>query len=941
MSARGLERFGVAEHGVRWALSTAPGDMNVAFEPLPEAKGPDDWALRFGKDGARVLANSATGAIAAALELGGQAFLPVTSGRQTGMSAPPKDITRRLKFRTRIYKHESSFSVGPRTIVGYPDETWENLCREIARRQFNGLVFYPPSYHPFEHLLDYREFPYAVKTSGEERRRNREALNGRLRVAHQYGLTTLMQHYVGHFTKELAEHLGIRETPSGRLSAVDHPEVSRYCGWCYREICRQVPELDGLYFNFESAPDACEHVLTLAIPEFAKLAKKPTCVFRLWNNTDIEGVRSMVRAVHGYGGRAILSHKVADTSDTYHYPVADSRVLEWKKAIPEAEFQFCLGPCHNCGTNLCEQLWGDYDHVQALVGDVFKKGTDSIAFHSVRELLAEDVGGGVWPEDERTMSRWNILHLESVVDFVNGRVTRRGERARRLAARIAGPEQAGKAALDLIESTSRIIITVYEQFYHSAAWEGFLNPGRYSHIQDTFYFYPSNGINNTRKLNIWTAPLGEWCWITKTIPVKVTPDDEFEYIIDTIDPARRKKARRHPKLMADLLGKCVARSQAALAKLRALGLGAEAGRLEKFVRANALVGDYTRAEILAAIQLYSLYFAKTRPAMLKALRKGLALLEPLPAMLERDEFAKKSMKRALFWDWFGVQSEIDRVKELLATMEAADFPMAPFRRYVQSHVQYNNVRRICRAYHQQNAATLKYAAGRIRIAQRHAKAALAGLKGSAFRTNVETWLDYLKLELAHMTPPKAACPRGPSGEFHPLFHDDCFRMGEHFTEDFVSFFRPVDYERRSGISFATWNAGDALAISWREQGIDIEQRKAQWEKYRGSGSDVFVTRALIDAGDGLKKIIVWPMGQKVALGIRFVDVRTEFVCDATSWQTTAYLPFALLGRAPKPGETWRMNVTSNPYVARNLQYTWVPQYDGGINPGLLGRIRFE
>jgi uroporphyrinogen decarboxylase len=40
--------------------------------------------------------------------------------------------------------------------------------------------------------------------------------------------------------------------------------------------------------------------------------------------------------------------------------------MEWHKAIPGVEFMYLVGPCHNCGTNLCDHLWADYDYVQAV-----------------------------------------------------------------------------------------------------------------------------------------------------------------------------------------------------------------------------------------------------------------------------------------------------------------------------------------------------------------------------------------------------------------------------------------------------------------------------------------------------------------------------------------------------------------------------------------------
>ena len=49
-----------------------------------------------------------------------------------------------LRFKTRNYKHELKLAPDvPRSILKYTDAMWETLCREIAARDFTGIVFYP------------------------------------------------------------------------------------------------------------------------------------------------------------------------------------------------------------------------------------------------------------------------------------------------------------------------------------------------------------------------------------------------------------------------------------------------------------------------------------------------------------------------------------------------------------------------------------------------------------------------------------------------------------------------------------------------------------------------------------------------------------------------------------------------------------------------------
>ena len=392
-------------------------------------------------------------------------------------SGPGRSAQQSLKmnFKTRNYKHEIRFDTSPRSILNYTDEVWDTLCRRIAEHDFNGLVLYP-FYHPFEFILDYKGWEEAASQPAAKRTAVREALNRGLAIAHRHGLKTFMQHYVGHFTQQLADKYHIRT--QGRLSNIEHPEVDRYMRYCYPALFQQVPDLDGLYFNFESAPSAWQHVLDTAIVEFNKLSTPPIVVYRLWDFTTIDGMRRLLAA---YKGRSILGHKISDTNDTYYLPVADSRVREWKQALGDVEWMFLVGPCHNCATNISQLVWGDYEFVQKMLADARAKGADSISFHTVNEFFSD--GLKVFPEREQQMVKWNRLHLQAAVDFVHGVTKTPEERAAVLAESVGCPKEAAPALLKCIEATSTLVPLAYQQFCTGSSAEGYLNRGRFSLMQ--------------------------------------------------------------------------------------------------------------------------------------------------------------------------------------------------------------------------------------------------------------------------------------------------------------------------------------------------------------------------------------------------------------------------------------------------------------------------
>jgi hypothetical protein len=207
--------FGPADHGIAWAASQLPqavladnvirsGTTAVQLARFPGAKGPDDYAVRFRRplDGVEVAGNSPVGMISALLKLN-----EILRGGQRA------NFTASLRLRTRNYKHELILTpANPRCIVHYTDEIWESLFRQIASHQFNGVVFYA-GYHFFEYVLDYAEYPDAASQDAKTREAVRAALQRGLAMAHRYGLTTFFQHYVGHFTPQLAQKYSVIGVP--------------------------------------------------------------------------------------------------------------------------------------------------------------------------------------------------------------------------------------------------------------------------------------------------------------------------------------------------------------------------------------------------------------------------------------------------------------------------------------------------------------------------------------------------------------------------------------------------------------------------------------------------------------------------------------------------------------------------------------------------------
>lgn len=955
MASSYADRFGVAIGGIHWAVARTGGGevrpeglfagaMEIKLAPLAGATGEDDYSIKFagltrpGKavpPNVTVAANTAVGTISGILELGKM----LAEGKR-------KNVAKHLQFRTRNYKHEVTLAADqPRSMVHYTDELWEALCQHIVSHQFNGLTLYPENYHPFDEILDYKEWPQAAWRPQAHCDANRERLNAGLAIAHKYGLKTFMQHYASHFTPALQNHLKLASAAGDRFSAIDHPVIDDYCRWCYREIVKQCPDLDGLYFNYESGGGA-EHVLRTMIPEWNAMKKKPIALFRVWGLNDPTGMQQIYKL---YKGRLIISHKVSDSNDTYYLPAADSRVMEWKKLLPGVEFSFCIGPCHNCGTNLQGQLWGDYDFVQALIADAKKKGADSFSFHTVNEFFSPLLPGGkkIFSQKERDLATFNVLHMLAVSDYVNGRSRNEAQRALVMAQSAGVSKPAGKALASAVHASSQCVLLGYQQFCYGSNYDGFIHPGRYSHIQEPFFYYPATALNNQASRLLWKS-FPQTSWIKKTIDTKVAPDNFLQYIIDYVDPSK-PKAVRNPRKIADLLAKNVKAADKALARYGTLA-GKEKGEaLAWYIKMNACMGEYFEYQIRAAIELYSLYFTTSKAAMIARLKKGIAYLEKLPALV-KDGAITNDMIRVTMFNCFKPQEEIKWARELLSALESGKFPMAALLSFIQSHKHYNEIRRIIRPLRQAAPEVMEHAQVELCKSIAACQKSLAHLQGwgdESFARNVRSWLEFVQQELAFSKPPRLVVTDKPSPE-QALKRNHCFRTGEHFLDDFLGFFRPIEYIPVGDQHMRVWRGKDELIIQMGERGVDMAARLARWKKFEGGGSAQYVTQAFIDLsgkgsgkGQGWETFIIWPMGRGVSQDLKpLVKAKTEFVHDETSWEVTAYLPFSLIGAVPKKGQTWGLNVNCGPAITSMRNFQWAPQYEG-CAPRLFGKIKFE
>jgi len=192
-----------------------------------------------------------------------------------------------------------------------------------------------------------------------------------------------------------------------------------------------------------------------------------------------------------------------------------------------------------------------------------------------------------------------------------------------------------------------------------------------------------------------------------------------------------------------------------------------------------------------------------------------------------------------------------------------------------------------------------------------------------------------------------------------LYHDDCFRTGEDHLDDFLGFFTPLDYTYRADLRCSLRRDGDWLTVMLEEHGVDPQERRARWLQFVHASDLTYVMRLHFDVGNRAREVqsyMVMPIGGRAyrsgfsiqrdrdIINRPLIAVeagkRIEYRELDDGYSLAFRIPLSELGVA-RPRGVWGFNITANPSIQRNRQYTWSAQYDSGAgNPYLFGKIRF-
>jgi hypothetical protein len=863
------------------------------------------------------------------------------------------------RFTSRLYKHEANI-VGPgrgqHTWVGDLDEDfWVKYVKALVRMHFTGLVFYT-TYHPFEYFLDYDEFSEAPGAPARLRAATLAGLKRAFGVARSFGLETFMQHYLTHFPSRLARkhNLALQSTRSGaRLSGLEDPIVDAYSRYVYRRTFEILPELSGLYCNFESAANSGDFVKRCLFPEIARAKHKPTLVFRLW---DFNAPPAMKELLAACPTKFRLAHKVMDRSDAYYFPKADPRVIEWKRFLGDVEFMFLVGPCHNSATAQSRKLWTDADFLQAVLADAQAKGADSFAFHTVFELLAGDIDARkVAGKYEIEMALLNRGHLDAAVDYVRAMKPNTQTLVARAAARLGVTPARARLAHNATKAASQVSLLTFQQHFMTSSEEGYLYPYRTSLYQDPF-LYPTMRFANDEP---WAAMTLTTSWLNRNLKIRNVGDD-VQPVIDYANPAL-PNAPRHPMVISRLLRR---ESELAMSLAKRAAGKTPTGVMSRLVSATREMynwGMRVHHETNVAVNLFGVFFSASRARTVSLLDKAVAELHAATRYMRKGD--PLSARRLPLMQEASPERDLVFLRRLARHVRKDNFPYPAFAAFARSLERYNDIRRTVRPNKVTRPQEERLIRRRLVESISYACVAVGLLSAPRyrrFRRNVEHWLRHVEEEFAGVRPPAyEVLPESavaPADNFAPLVHDQCFRYAENCIQDLDAFWSDRDWERPDDVSFRIASARDGLVLSLLERGVPARARRNNWREYRGTRGETFFWRFYVGRASSGNHMDVWSIltegrsalkGAFTILSRQHTVLRTgqpvkggrgKLTLGRDWWRIDYRLPWRLLGGPAKRGETWRVNITAVPNsgvpllptednFGRNRQYVWCRGYE--------------
>ncbi|PCJ56002.1 MAG: hypothetical protein COA79_20020 [Planctomycetota bacterium] len=956
------KKYKEGAHGISWALKNLEvkekgdalfcKDKELNLISDKSIKG-DSYQLIFSKTSITLKSNTVVGVISGLFRLKEKLNLKDSSNENT-----------QLKFKTRFYKHELRYKgLGSRNAWDQPDitmytkEFMEELIQYIVTKGFNAMVLYS-GYHPFQSFLDYKGFEHGINTPKKLRKENFDGLSMLLTLAKQYGLRTYLHHYVTHFTQALSDHLklGMKEGKL-RLANFEHPQIDEYNRYIYKRTLETLPQLTGFFLNFESSGNAIAFMDRTLWKVAEKMKNKPSLYIRLWGLSDVQGLKSLFKKYKGHKG---LVHKGHETNDVVYYPVADDRVKVWKKAMPDVEFTFSIGPCHNCSTNICDKLWTDPKYVHDLLKSMQDKGADSISFQSAREISLSFLKSGkkIYDPVLLAKSRMNQGHIDAVLDYVNDRKISEKEWVQRYEGYFKTSEGVAKHIKKAIFESSQIILLQFQQFCYGSPQEGYSYNGRFSFYQEPFFYYPMSFLNRIGeiKVNYTWRP-----WVVRDTKIKVVPNDTLA-VIDYVNPAVKQKVSHHPdKIIAEI--KSHAREGMKALQLYKKAAGKKVDKIfVQHVFDNCNFGERIWREIEIQKSLYSCYFAKTKASFFNHLKNANSLMVESAKKVDIDatrafHCTTQNNKYTPGIDALAIEKIISYEKE--------DIPFKALQHYLNSHVHYNEIRRLSRAYVSIEDEMKKRNLGLLDKAMKEVDKSiecLQNVKHSLYLNNVLSWRDYLRYEVDALTPPTMICSKDDKDQadkdFRTMYHDQNYRWGEFCWEDFSSFFRYQNFFGVDHMDCKTTYTDKGLKISMREHDINWSERDAVWKENEGSINQTGFMQIMLDTSSNASEMQRFTLyfkgkgGMKAKSGVLangkkaggkpgvFKEYKCTFEHTDSNWRFDVIIPWKELGRKPKKGDVWLFNVFSNPSVIKNRRVIWAQGFECKGDRVRLGRIVF-
>jgi hypothetical protein len=817
----------------------------------------------------------------------------------------------------------------------YDESFWTGFLQELALARYNMIVFWHT--HPHPGLIAYDEYPEAAFYDPDRQAENIAQFQKILRLAKGMGIDVVLMQYNIHVSPGFARKhdLGSIKLEAG-YGGQDTPLVRRYNRYCLEKLFDTYPDLAGLMIGGELNKDAFDFLETTILPVLRAAASRPALHFRLWGQHFPDQVQALAAKMPR---RFVMWHKIS--KEMISVPQADLRFSRWLEHVPGVPICAITGSGNASAFRHQGRIYADPAFVAKQLEDLRQRGGSGVGLFCGMDNWFYDKDGLAGRED--SIAPW--MRANWLSRQITGRLAwdltdcSDDFWVEKLASHYEMPTTDAQHIFHAAVASSRVlpaINVVVGQYGQDLGFCGTL--GRFS--QQTGADKPGN----YRLGGPYAWPLHDWS-------------------VEQPDIMQAARSPNQTAKLIDMADKLETECSQAIEDLPELEKGEGLEDFLKYVKLNGYSGPLHTNLFKGATLAYRIAFSDNVDEALQQLKSVVAHLDNACACARNvTRFARQiplipikireDLPTPLLWGDLWLKRLIKQhgvYTKALTHLESSQSLFHAAQLYWQSHCAYHDAFGWLRewGYH---LTPESWEAGR-KLVHQSISLAQASLQecpaGSVNEQAARDWLDFLQVEADRLQPRQMEVPvynenKNSLPAHRVMWHWEGVVSPCTFDDTLLSFFNPgcVEFKLRQieeGRSFRLAYDQDSL---WLALECPRDKVSRTPKVFICNPNPDSIRELEIELASGKVKSTCAHL--RAPHGIFFDEtVEQDIIIDRSSTSQSESvlmrLPFEILGRSAKLGDTWGFNLL---WEHRGLLWSPVCGEFNWLDPSQAGKITF-